>query len=173
MPIIAHFLFGSYLPLFIRILFRGVACIYLDCYCCDTTIREWRVGRLRAGRWTAGSLQRRHALSSYLPPSLQMCMFYCFQMIYLIPVASVSTDTPNLILCRLLLDTLSRLYIVPCRVELLSHAQSLGYFLCLLGGIDRPSGQVYPFESCWARGAGLISHCCFLYSILLWVKLTI
>ena len=46
-------------------------------------------------------------------------------MIYLIPVASVSTDTPTLILCRLLLDTLSRLYIVPYRVELLSHAQSL------------------------------------------------
>ena len=65
-------------------------------------------------------------------------------MIYLIPVASVSTDTPTLIHCRLLLDTLSRLYIVPYKVEMLSHAQSLGYFLCLFGGIDRPSGQINP-----------------------------
>ena len=44
----------------------------------------------------------------YLP----VCKYACFivlQMIYLIPVASVLTDTPTLILCRFLLDTLSRL----------------------------------------------------------------
>ena len=94
-------------------------------------------------------------------------------MIYLIPVASISTDTPTLILCHLLLDTLSRLYNVPYRVELLSHAQSLGYFLCLFRGIDRPSGQGYPFlkvvelvELGWLAIV-------LLYSILLWVKLTI
>ena len=61
----------------------------------------------------------------YLPVCKCACVIV-LQMIYLIPVASVSTDTPTLIHCRLLLDTLSRLYIVPYRVELLSPAQSLG-----------------------------------------------
>ena len=76
------------------------------------------IRRLGSGEWNNHEQEgEQEGLYNEGMPShhiyLPVCKYACFivlQIIYLIPVASVSTDTPTLILCRLLLDTLSRLF---------------------------------------------------------------